>query len=120
MENNRKKQTIRLILLTVIVAFVTMAVGLLALQLVGGVRVVPAETYEQMADITKKYGKLYVIQKRIDEQWLWDTNDSAEMDAIYEGLVDSLDDKYSEYFTAEVAAEWMSVRAVRSGSAVRL
>lgn len=108
MENNRKKQTIRLILLTVIVAFVTMAVGLLALQLVGGVRVVPAETYEQMADITKKYGKLYVIQKRIDEQWLWDTNDSAEMDAIYEGLVDSLDDKYSEYFTAEEAAEWKS------------
>ena len=53
-----------------------------------------------------KYGKLYDIQTKIEDEGLWDVSESKQMNAVYKGLVGSLNDKYSEYYTPSEAKEW--------------
>lgn len=62
--------------------------------------------YNKAEEMIKKYEKLYHIQTLIDEQFLWETDEKAAMDAIYKEAVHVLDDQYSYYMTAEEYKDW--------------
>jgi carboxyl-terminal processing protease len=62
--------------------------------------------YKQMLENNNRYAKLYAMQNRINTEGLKKVPEETEMDAVYKGLVDSLKDPYSEYFTAKEAREF--------------
>ena len=66
-----------------------------------GLTVVNKNEYDKYEDIASRYAKLYQLQSVINREFLWETDENAQMDVMYKSLVDSLDDKYSEYYTAE-------------------
>ena len=67
---------------------------------------VQADQYKQAKKIVKQYGKLSALQQMVNENTLWKVDNEEEMTAVYKGLVDSLDDEYSAYFTEEEAKAW--------------
>ncbi|MBR3786535.1 MAG: S41 family peptidase [Firmicutes bacterium] len=73
---------------------------------VGNMALVSKDDYQKAAKMVDKYEKLYAIQKTIDDQFLWETDSEAQMDAICKEAVDVLDDKYSYYMNAEEYKEW--------------
>ena len=62
--------------------------------------------YEQGVELTEKYGKLYQLQKTVEENFLWEVDSEAQMDEIYKTAVESLGDKYSYYMTEEEYKDW--------------
>ena len=104
-EISRKKLR-KIIILAVAGGMLAAVLLLAALDLTGVLAVTTGGNYEKMIAMSNKYSKLYDIQKKIDEKCLWKISEEKQMDAIYKGLVGSLDDKYSEYFNAEEAQEW--------------
>ncbi len=51
--------------------------------------------------------KLETIEDLIDDNFYFDDNDQAKQDGIIRGYMDSLDDPYSVYYTAEEYADFM-------------
>ena len=70
------------------------------------VKLVQADDYDTLMDMSEKYGKLYTMQKTIEEQFLWKADEEKQMDAIYKALAESLGDKYSVYMNAEETEKW--------------
>ncbi len=102
----QKEQLIKVIAVTVILSVIgTLAVIFLTLRL-GNTRLVNSERYSQMKEISERYEKLYVLQERMNQTSYKKLTVDQEMDYVYKGLVESLGDKYSEYFTPEEAKEW--------------
>lgn len=62
--------------------------------------------YDKAEEMVQKYEKLYHIQSLIEEQFLWETDEDAVMNAIYKEAVEVLDDQYSYYMTAEEYKDW--------------
>ena len=54
----------------------------------------------------KKAAKLYAMQETVNDQFLWETDEEEQMNAIYKALIDSLGDKYSVYMDKEEYANW--------------
>ena len=106
MDEANRKQTIRIILITVCVTVAAAVLLVWAAAEIGGLRLVNGKTYERNEKIAVKYGKLYDIQTKIEDEGLWDVSESKQMNAVYKGLVGSLNDKYSEYYTPSEAKEW--------------
>lgn len=70
------------------------------------VKIIRADTYDTLSDISEKYGKLYTMQKTIEDQFLWQVDEEKQMDALYKALAGSLGDKYSVYMNTEETKEW--------------
>ena len=70
------------------------------------VKLVQTDDYDTLMDMSEKYGKLYTMQKTIEEQFLWKVDEEKQMDAIYKALAESLGDKYSVYMNAEETEKW--------------
>lgn len=102
-----KKQTFVLTIIGVILATLLAACG--GYYVFTGAKdvvLVQASDYEELQDMSERYGKLYAMQNTINEKFLWETDEAAQMDAMYKALVESLGDKYSAYMTAEEAEKW--------------
>ena len=101
-----KKKLRKIIIIAVICGMLAATLLLAALHMAGVLAVTTGGNYARMKDISQKYAKLYDIQQKIDRKCLWKVSEEKQMDAVYKGLVGSLDDKYSEYFNAKEAKEW--------------
>ena len=70
--------------------------------------VVSKDKYEQMEKISDRYAKLYIIQERINSDFLWETDPDEQMEVLYKSLLASLDDEYSIYMDKDEYAKWTS------------
>jgi len=75
---------------------------------VNDVTLVNASKYTRMEKIATQYSKLYQLQNEINNNGLWKISKTKQMNAIYKGLFDSLDDEYSQYMTKSEAEKWNS------------
>jgi len=86
-----------------------------------GVKLVESGSYEKMEDMSEKYNKLYNLQNMINENFLWETDEKDQFDAMYKALVESLGDEYSVYMTEKETKEWKSyVTGVFTGVGVTI
>ena len=60
---------------------------------VNDVTLVNASKYTRMEKIATQYSKLYQLQNEINNNGLWKISKTKQMNAIYKGLFDSLDDE---------------------------
>lgn len=104
----RKNKLILVIIGVVIATLLITAGGLYIYSDVADVTFVKKSTYKEMKIISDKYGKLYQIQNTINKDGLWKIDEDAQMEAIYDGLMGSLDDKYSSYMNVKEVEQWKS------------
>lgn len=91
-------------LLIISTALITLLVAggiLVAISQFNNVVVVKKSDYDTMSKITKEYSKLYAMQQAINEKSLWKNQKEKQMEAVYNGLLESLGDKYSTYLNKE-------------------
>lgn len=112
-----KKRTFALTVIGVVLAALLAACGgLYVFTGVKDVHLVPGDDYKVLMDMSDRYGKLYQMQNTINERFLWETDEEAQMDAMYKALTESLGDKYSVYMNAEETKKWTQyVTGVFSG-----
>ena len=66
------------------------------------------EFVEDSAITPTMVSKLQLLEKTIDHYfYLHDVTDEAVEEAVYKGMLEALDDPYSEYYTAEELADLM-------------
>ena len=102
----KKKNFILLLVVAVVTTVLAMTGGFLLFCKVQNVGLIEGSKYKQMVEINNKYAKLYAMQYKINHEGLKKVSEETEMDAVYKGLVGSLKDPYSEYFTAREAQEF--------------
>ena len=61
---------------------------------------------DRAEEMVGDYAKLYDMQKKIEDVGLYDLTEEDELNGIYQGLFDTLDDKYAEYLTPDQTEEW--------------
>lgn len=104
-----KKSRFVVIIVAVIIGTLLVATaGFFAVAKINDFTVVKASSYEKMKTISKDYSKLYALQTEINDNGLWKVSKTKQMNAIYKGLFNSLDDQYSTYMTKSEAKEWNS------------
>lgn len=69
-------------------------------------KLVSQSEYTQLKNMEKEFGKMYNLQKVVEEKYFGEIDKEAQMNAMYKALVDSLGDKYSAYLTAEEYTRW--------------
>lgn len=74
---------------------------------VGGNTLVSNEQYSEMSYFEENYQKMDDIRNFLEDNYYVEVDDSHLMESAYKGLVEGLDDKYSEYITAEDYAEYL-------------
>lgn len=102
----QRKKFILLILGVVVATLLAVSAVFFAVTGACGLVLVGQDDYETMSEISEKYVKLYHLQKTVNEQFLWETDEEEQMDALYKALVDSLGDKYSQYMDEEEYENW--------------
>lgn len=92
----------------VIAAFVLGAAaaagGLYAWMKAGGVIFAEEKTYDEYRRTAEKYEKLDEIEKLIEEDYLWDADENALLEAACGALLAALGDPYSRYLSEEEIA----------------
>ena len=104
---HKKKLTVLIIVAMIFSSALTVG----ALVITGSITdkaIVNKSEYSEMRKITERYAKLYLLQNKINETFLWDTDEEKQMDAVYKALVDSLGDKYSQYMNEEEYSKFLS------------
>ena len=104
-----KMKTNKFIMLIISVIILTLVVaggGFYLFANANNLALVPKSDYEKAVELGNKYAKLEMLQNTIEEQFLWEIDEDAQMDAIYKASVDALGDKYSSYMTKEEYEEW--------------
>ncbi|MBK5251751.1 MAG: S41 family peptidase [Peptostreptococcaceae bacterium] len=67
-----------------------------------GTRVVlPVEEAQQYNAMRNKYSKLEYIMDMVETRFYDETNEAALLEGAYKGILDSIDDPYSVYYTSE-------------------
>lgn len=79
--------------------------NMLALQ-VGSKVVIPKAEYSELTSIYKDFSKIISIEEYIEENYLRDIDHSKAIDGQLKGLVQSLEDPYSQYLTADEYASF--------------
>lgn len=100
--NLSKKKAIAIMIVLVIVSSVlTFTISnILALQ-VGSKVVVPIAEYSELTSVYKDFSKIIGVEKYIKENYLRDLDHEKALDGQLKGLVQSLEDPYSQYLTVD-------------------
>lgn len=104
---HKKKLTILIIVAMVFSSVLTVG-GIIVTGNLTDRKIVSRSDYEHMMEISRKYGKLDLLQEEINKSFLWDTDEEKQMDAVYKALVESLGDKYSQYMNEEEYEQFLS------------
>lgn len=102
----KKRAFITLLISVILVSFLAGAAGIFLWADLKDLKLMKAENFDTMQAITERYGKLYTLQNTINEKFLWDTDEEAQMDAMYSALVESLGDEYSSYMNEADYQAW--------------
>lgn len=104
-----KKSKFIIIIASVVIATLLVATaGFFIVARVNDFTYVKASNYTKIKKIADQYSKLYVLQNEINEKGLWHESMTKQMNSIYKGLFNSLNDQYSTYMTKSEAKEWNS------------
>ena len=115
----KKRRFILLIIGVVLATLLAAAVGFFAVSQATGILLISQEDYDTLNDIGARYSKLYSMQKAIETQFLWEVDQDKQMDALYDALIETLDDQYSAYMDKEEYEAWQSyVQGVFTGVGV--
>lgn len=115
----KKRKFVLLIAGTVIATLLAAAAGFFAVSQATGMVFLSKADYDTLSDMGARYSKLYSIQKAVETQFLWEVDPEKQMDAVYDALIESLDDKYSDYMDKEEYAAWQNyVQGVFTGVGV--
>lgn len=115
----KKRRFILLIIGVVLATLLTAAAGFFAVSQATGILLISQEDYDTLNDIGARYSKLYSMQKAIETQFLWEVDQDKQMDALYDALIETLDDQYSAYMDKEEYEAWQSyVQGVFTGVGV--
>ena len=100
----------------VLATLLAAAAGFFAVSQATGILLISQEDYDTLNDIGARYSKLYSMQKAIETQFLWEVDQDKQMDALYDALIETLDDQYSAYMDKEEYEAWQSyVQGVFTG-----
>lgn len=103
----------------VLATLLAAAAGFFAVSQATGILLISQEDYDTLNDIGARYSKLYSMQKAIETQFLWEVDQDKQMDALYDALIETLDDQYSAYMDKEEYEAWQSyVQGVFTGVGV--
>ena len=102
---NKKKLTVFVIVMMLLSSALTFT-GIHLYMSLTDKAVVSKEQYKTEHEIASKYAKLYVLQQKINKDFIWDTDENAQMENLYKSLVSSLGDEYSTYMTKEEFEKW--------------
>ncbi len=115
----KKSRFILLIIGVVLATLLAASAGFFAVSRAAGICLVSQEDYDTLNEIGSRYSKLYSMQKAIETQFLWDVDQEKQMDALYDALIETLDDPYSAYMDKEEYEAWQSyVQGVFTGVGV--
>lgn len=115
----KKRRFILLIIGVVLATLLAAAAGFFAVSQATGILLISQEDYDTLNDIGARYSKLYSMQKAIETQFLWEVDQDKQMDALYDALIETLDDQYSAYMDKEEYEAWQSyVQGVFTGVGV--
>lgn len=103
---SKKKAISIMIVLVIISSVLTYTVSnMLALQ-VGGKVVIPKDEYNKLTSVYKDFSKIMGVEEYIKANYLRDLDHDKAMDGQLKGLVQSLEDPYSQYFTVDEYASF--------------
>ncbi len=102
----KRKKFILLIVSVVIATLFLASAAFFILSGAKGFVLVGKSDFDTMSEISERYAKLYAMQETVNDQFLWETDEEEQMNAIYKALIDSLGDKYSVYMDKEEYANW--------------
>lgn len=102
----KRKKFILLIVSVVIATLFLASAAFFILSGAKGFVLVGKSDFDTMSEISERYAKLYAMQEMVNDQFLWETDEEEQMNAIYKALIDSLGDKYSVYMDKEEYANW--------------
>lgn len=106
MEDKRKQKIYRSIMLVLVVALVTFVVTTV-LTYNGSIRYVVSTKNPTSNSVTKKIDTLLAtITELIDEKYMGEVNEEELIDGALKGLVESVGDKYTEYYSKEELDEF--------------
>ncbi|NLY47035.1 MAG: S41 family peptidase [Tissierella sp.] len=109
----KKKNLLFFIVLLVLTNAITFGLtNVLTLQFDNKV-IIPKGEYEQLYTTYQNYSKVSYVENIVRENYLRDVEDSTLLDGQLKGLVQSLNDPYSQYLTAE---EYKSLAEQTSGT----
>ncbi|NLC03415.1 MAG: PDZ domain-containing protein, partial [Tissierellia bacterium] len=103
---SKKKAIAIMIVLVIISSGLTFTISnMLALQ-VGNKVIIPKAEYSELTSMYNDFSKIIGVEEYIKENYLRDVDDSKVLDGQLKGLVQSLEDPYSQYLTAEEYASF--------------
>lgn len=103
---SKKKAIAIMVALVLVSSVLTFTLSnMLALQ-VGNKVVIPKAEYSELTSIYKDYSKIIGIEDYIEENYLRDLDHSKAIDGQLKGLVQSLEDPYSQYLTVDEYASF--------------
>ncbi|MGN0660033.1 MAG: S41 family peptidase [Emergencia sp.] len=102
----KKKKFILLICVVVIASLLAAGAGLAVFVSANDMVLVNRDDYKTLSDMGSRYGKLYSLQKTLENQFLYEIDEDAQMEAVYKAVTDALGDKYTSYMTEEEYEKW--------------
>lgn len=103
---SKKKAIAIMVVLVIITSVLTFTLSnMLALQ-VGDKVVIPKAEYSELTSIYKDFSKIIGVEEYIKENYLRDVDENKAIDGQLKGLVQSLEDPYSQYLTVEEYASF--------------
>lgn len=106
MIKKEKRKTVVIIVLTALITL-TLAAGTAVLLLRHDkVVLVSQKDYHRMKNISGRYSALYDIQNTVNRDGLKKVSHDKEMEAMYDALLKSLDDRYSVFMTKDELKKW--------------
>lgn len=98
----KKRTLIILLVLTMIfTSIATFTISNVLLVSVGSKVLMPQEEFGYYVDLERRFGKIIELQKHIENKFYIDTKEVDYETGLIQGLFNSLDDPYSNYFTAD-------------------
>ena len=103
---SKKKAIAIMVVLVILSSVLTFTLSnMLALQ-VGNKVVIPKSEYSELTSIYKDFSKILGVEEYIKENYLRDIDHNKAIDGQLKGLVQSLDDPYSQYLTVDEYASF--------------
>lgn len=102
---NKKKLTVFVIIMMLLSSVLTFT-GIHLYMSFTDKAIVSKEQYKIEHQIASEYAKLYLLQQKINKEFIWDTDKDDQMEILYKSLVASLGDEYSSYMTKEEFEKW--------------
>lgn len=98
----KKRTLVLLLILTMIfTSIATFTLSNVLLVSVGSKILMPKKEFSYYSDLERRFGKVIELQKHIENKFYIDTDEVDYETGLIQGLFSSLDDPYSNYFTAE-------------------